>query len=318
MASKKTLADLLFKLSRSSTIQSLTNRRIPQSRSKASIAPDPGPGESSVIRRLLTTDKLRAFDVGRDRIRLDGLRPPPIERSEPDLNEMVTINDAKKLLRVARLETVKSRLKDSAGRDWMLRSEFVRICGEVCSDPEEGSRIAQTLDESGTVLVLGDAVFLKPNQVVKAIGGLIPFPATNPNDPRKKELEQLQQQKTSIDEKARNQVRRELWGGLAYLVIQTAGFMRLTFWELSWDVMEPICFYVTSMYIMAGYGFFLRTSREPTFEGFFESRFLTKQRKLMRARKFDLKRYDELRKICDPFTEQEQEQRQGLLFWDSK
>ncbi|CAN0864412.1 Calcium uniporter protein 2, mitochondrial [Linum grandiflorum] len=307
MASKKTLADLLFKLPRSSTIQSVTSRRIPQYRSKSSIAPDPG--DSSVIRRLLTPEKLREFGVGRDRIRLEGLRPPLIENP-------VTVDDARKLLRLARLETVKSRLNDSAGRDWMLLSEFVRICGEVCSDPEEGSRIARTLDESGTVLVLGDAVFLKPKQVVKAIGGLIPFPATNPDDPRKKELEHLQQQKSSIDQKAIAQVRRELWGGLAYLVIQTAGFMRLTFWELSWDVMEPICFYVTSMYVMAGYGFFLRTSREPTFEGFFESRFRAKQKKLMKACDFDLKRYDELRKICYPFSEDERGH--GFVFSGSK
>ncbi|CAN0864418.1 Calcium uniporter protein 1, mitochondrial, partial [Linum grandiflorum] len=145
---------------------------------------------------------------------------------------------------------------------------------------------------------------------------LIPFPATNPDDPRKKELEHLQQQKSSIDQKAIAQVRRELWGGLAYLVIQTAGFMRLTFWELSWDVMEPICFYVTSMYVMAGYGFFLRTSREPTFEGFFESRFRAKQKKLMKACDFDLKRYDELRKICYPFSEDERGH--GFVFSGSK
>ncbi|CAN1324284.1 Calcium uniporter protein 2, mitochondrial, partial [Linum perenne] len=136
---------------------------------------------------------------------------------------------------------------------------------------------------------------------------LIPFPATNPNDPRKKELEQLEQRKALIDERARTQVRRELWGGLGYLVVQTAAFMRLTFWELSWDVMEPICFYVTSIYVMAGYAFFLRTSREPTFEGFFQSRFLAKQRKLMKNHKFDLERYNELRKVCYPFSEEEDE-----------
>ncbi|ONM05300.1 Calcium uniporter protein 4 mitochondrial [Zea mays] len=93
-------------------------------------------------------------------------------------------------------------------------------------------------------------------------------------------------------------VRRELWCGLTYLVIQTAGFMRLTFWELSWDVMEPICFYVTSMYFMAGYAFFLRTKKEPSFEGFFESRFAAKQKRVMRARGFDLRRYEELRRAC--------------------
>ncbi|CAI0429285.1 unnamed protein product [Linum tenue] len=255
-------------------------------------------------------EKLRAFDIVRDRVRLDGLVPPPPA-------DGLTVDDARKLLRVARLEMVKSKLRDT-GRNWMPRSEFVRICGEVCSDPDEASRVARTLDESGTVIVLGDAVFLKPKQVVKAIGGLIPFPATDPNDPRKKELDSLEQRKALIDQKAIAQVRRELWGGLGYLVIQTAAFMRLTFWELSWDVMEPICFYVTSVYVMAGYAFFLRTSREPTFEGFFQSRFLAKQRKLMKAQKFDLDRYNELRKICYPFTDEEEVESPGISFSSSR
>lgn len=137
-------------------------------------------------------------------------------------------------------------------------------------------------------------------QVAKAIHGLMPVPVAHPEDPRRKELEILEEQKSIIDKKAESLVRRELWCGLAFLMVQTAGFMRLTFWELSWDVMEPICFYVTSMYFMAGYTFFLRTAKEPSFEGFFQSRFSTKQKKLMKANKFDLQRYNELREACYP------------------
>lgn len=137
-------------------------------------------------------------------------------------------------------------------------------------------------------------------QVVRAIQSLIPAePRTarpQPEDPRMKELEEMEKQKEVIDRRAEALVRRELWGGLGYLVVQTAAFMRLTFWELSWDVMEPICFYVTSVYCMAGYAFFLRTSREPSFEGFFHSRFSSKQKRLMKLQGFDLARYNELKK----------------------
>jgi hypothetical protein len=118
------------------------------------------------------------------------------------------------------------------------------------------------------------------------------------SDPAREELKAMEAQKADIDRVAAAKVRRELWCGLAYLVVQTAGFMRLTFWELSWDVMEPICFYVTSMYFMAGYAFFLRTKKEPSFEGFFESRFAAKQKRVMQARGFDLRRYEELRRAC--------------------
>lgn len=136
---------------------------------------------------------------------------------------------------------------------------------------------------------------------MKAIEKAIPIPRASPvaeNDPAREELKAMEAVKVEIDRTATLQVRRELWGGLAALALQTAGFMRLTFWELSWDVMEPICFFVTSTYFMAGYAFFLRTKREPSFEGFFQSRFAAKQRRLMKARDFDLRRYGELRRAC--------------------
>ena len=139
------------------------------------------------------------------------------------------------------------------------------------------------------------------DQVTKSIEGLLPLPKVrSPNDPRRIELKELEAAKAVIDVKAQSLVRRELWAGLGYLILQTAGFMRLTFWELSWDVMEPICFYVTSIYFMAGYGFFLRTSKEPSFEGFYQSRFEAKQKKLMNVHEFDVERYGELKKLFCP------------------
>lgn len=129
-----------------------------------------------------------------------------------------------------------------------------------------------------------------------AIQELIQVPQGNPRD--LKELEEMEIQKSEIDQRAEALVRKELWLGLGYLAVQTAGFMRLTFWELTWDVMEPICFYVTSMYFMAGYTFFLKTSKEPSFEGFYQSRFAAKQAKLMKLENFDLERYNQLRKAC--------------------
>lgn len=129
------------------------------------------------------------------------------------------------------------------------------------------------------------------------MASLLPSREIEPNDPRLREFEVLKSQKAEIDRKAETLVRRELWGGLGYLVVQTIGFMRLTFWELSWDVMEPICFYVTSVYFMAGYAFFLQTSKEPSFEGFYQSRFDSKQKRLMKLQNFDIDRYNELRKI---------------------
>ncbi|KAK7252886.1 hypothetical protein RIF29_37142 [Crotalaria pallida] len=136
--------------------------------------------------------------------------------------------------------------------------------------------------------------------VAKAIRSLIPEGGAKIDESLRKEFEEMERTKSAIDTRANTLVRRELWGGLGFLVVQTMAFMRLTFWELTWDVMEPICFYLTSMYFMAGYTFFLRTSKEPSFEGFYEARFDTKQKRLMKLHNFDIKKYNELRAVCSP------------------
>ncbi|KAL3526694.1 hypothetical protein ACH5RR_011350 [Cinchona calisaya] len=326
MAMKKTLAQRLFNIYRI-TSPSLTSCRITSSARATktldlappkpdSISPDPG---DDGFRRFIhrsplkilpelpsfptgegLIEKLRGMDIARDRIRLDGLRPPQVEVKSETEEGKLTVEDAKKLLRLSQLESVKARLSQIE-KKCISKEEFVEICGEGCRGREEAKQFAKMLDESGTVIVLGNVVFLKPDQVVKAIRGLIPVPVVHPNDPRLKELESMEEQKAAIDKKADSMVRTELWCGLGYFVIQTAALMRLTFWELSWDVMEPICFYLTSIYCMAGYTFFLRTSKEPSFEGFFQSRFNSKQKRLMKIHNFDLQRYNELRNAyCPP------------------
>lgn len=140
-------------------------------------------------------------------------------------------------------------------------------------------------------------------QVAKVVLSLFPVPGANEaQEPAMKELEEMEKEKAVIDEKADRLARLELWGGLIFLVLQTAAFMRLTFWELSWDVMEPICFFVTSIYFMGGYAFFLRTSKEPSFEGYYKSRFIARQKRLMKLRNFDMARYHDLTAACSPHS----------------
>ncbi|EAZ16589.1 hypothetical protein OsJ_32063 [Oryza sativa Japonica Group] len=243
------------------------------------------------------------------RINLDGLVPPAPPQTHPTVAREerasasavagLTVEEARKVLRATQMEAARARLRAS-GAGTVPYAEFLRLCCDAAG-AESGASVARALDESGSVIVLGKTVFLRPEMVVKAIEKAIPIPRAQPialDGPAREELKAMEAQKVEIDRTAALQVRRELWLGLAYLVVQTAGFMRLTFWELSWDVMEPICFYVTSMYFMAGYTFFLRTKKEPSFEGFFESRFAAKQKRLMHARDFDLRRYDELRRAC--------------------
>jgi len=186
MAFKKTLTQRLLSLTKISS-QSLSNCRIsssslqsrnPSSVANRDIAPEPGDSSNDgVFRRFLhkqagfkselrpphpggsdgLLQKLREMDIARNRIRLDGLTPPEESKS--------TAEDVRKLLRATQLEAVKSKIR-KIEQNCVTYSEFVEMCGENCSDQEQAKKIAKILDDSATVIILGDVVFLKPEQVI--------------------------------------------------------------------------------------------------------------------------------------------------------
>ncbi|EEF52529.1 calcium uniporter protein 4, mitochondrial [Ricinus communis] len=240
---------------------------------------------------------LKGINITKDRLRLDEVAPPTFTG---DVNLFgISVQDARKVLRISQVEKLKARLREIP-KSSVLYSEFVQICVEECGNEDQGIEFAKMLDQSATVIVLGNIVFLRPEQVAKSMENIISQSIAIPNDPKRKHLEHMELQKAIIDQKARAQVKGELYCGLGFMVAQTLGFMRLTFWELSWDVMEPICFFVTSLHFALAYVFFLRTSVEPSFEGYFQRRFKAKQRKLMKIHNFDIENYNKLRKAFYP------------------
>jgi len=171
MAFKKTLAQRLLNITKISNYRISSAAVRSPNPAKPDIAPDPG--DSGIFRRFLhkrpvfsselqqpasdsILHRLREMDIARSRIRLDGLTPP--EKRE------VEAKDVKKVLRAVQIETVKSKLR-KIPESCISYSEFMRMCTEGCSDPEQARNMAQMLDDSASVIILGDVVFLRPEQV---------------------------------------------------------------------------------------------------------------------------------------------------------
>lgn len=213
-------------------------------------------------------------------------------------NIKLTVEETRRLLRAVSLEGLKAMLQEN-GRDFVSYRELLDMCKRWSfrESEEEAARTARELEEAGVVLNLRGRVYLKPDQVARAIGRVMPLALPSGDDPRIQELMQLSREKGIIDEKARKQVQMELCFGLGFFILQTAGLFRLTFWELSWDVMEPIAFHLTSFYMICGYAFFIVTCKDPTYEGWFMTRFRSKQKHLMRKAKFDLQRFTHLQNL---------------------
>lgn len=215
-------------------------------------------------------------------------------------NSTISFAEAKKLMRLVNVEALKRKL-GMEGKEVIEYSELLQACESigVARSNDEAAAFAQVLDEAGVVLLFRDKVYLHPDKVVDLVIKAVPLALTAEDDPRRDEFKRLQKKKEEIDVLAHKQVQRILWSGLGMAVVQVGLFFRLTFWEFSWDVMEPIAFFSTATGIVIGYAYFLFTSRDPTYQDLMKRLFLSRQRKLFKKLNFDCERFKELQKKCN-------------------
>ncbi|OIW16111.1 hypothetical protein TanjilG_18826 [Lupinus angustifolius] len=211
----------------------------------------------------------------------------------------ISLSEAKKLMRLVNVESLKMKL-GMEGKEVISYCELLEACESmgVVKNSEEAAAFAKVLDDAGDILLFRDKVYLHPHKVVDLVRRAVPLALTSENDPIREELKNLQEKKEEIDVLAHKQVRRILWSGLGCGIISVSLFFRLTFWEFSWDVMEPIAFFTTNTGLVIGYAYFLFTSRDPTYQDFMKRLFLSRQRKLHKMYDFDVERFKELQCKC--------------------
>ncbi|MCD7473512.1 hypothetical protein HAX54_015419 [Datura stramonium] len=209
----------------------------------------------------------------------------------------ITHEEAKRLMRLVNVEELKSKL-GMKNTEVIGYTDLLKACQNmgVAKTHDEAVGFARVLDEAGVILLFRDKVYLHPDKVVDEIRKAVPLALLPDDDPTIEELKILQEKKDKIDELAHKHVRRILWTGLGAGLLQVGLFFRLTFWEFSWDVMEPIAFFTTSAGIVVGYGYFLVTSRDPSYQDVLKRLFLSRQRKLIKKYDFDIQRFVELQK----------------------
>lgn len=184
MAFKQNIVQRLFNLRTSKfSNQTLTSFRIssPSSSSDQTMVPPstegvaPELGENSIFRRFLQRRPLylsstaampEIFRPSGEKL-LETLREMDIARNQAriEMEGGLSVDDAKKILRALQMETLKSKLRSSK-RNHVSYDEFIQMCVDgCCSNKDQGAELAKVLDSSGSVIVLGNVVFLKPEQV---------------------------------------------------------------------------------------------------------------------------------------------------------
>ena len=79
--------------------------------------------------------------------------------------------------------------------------------------------------------------------------------------------------------------------GLVLLCCQLAMFVRLTYYEFSWDVMEPISYFVGLSNAIMAYSYYLWNRRDFTFESWQRQLEGKYSEDILRSRGFNLERY---------------------------
>ncbi|KAJ0235922.1 Calcium uniporter protein 6 [Hirschfeldia incana] len=256
-----------------------------------------------LIRRTALSGAFRASSSSQRTCLLGcGLRSFTVKTS-PDEEEQkkkeITLAEAKKLMRLLNLEDMKKKLVGTSERDVVPYSALLEASQGMglARSPNEAHVFARVLDDARVVLIFRDKVYLHPDKVVDQIRRVLPMDETPGDVQIKEEFNKMKTMKEEIDVLAHRQVRKILWCGLATAIVQISLFVRLTFWEFSWDVMEPITFFATATSIILGYAYFLITSSDPTYQDLMKRLFLSRQRKLLKAQKFDAERFQALERM---------------------
>ncbi|XP_046859005.1 calcium uniporter protein, mitochondrial-like isoform X2 [Xenia sp. Carnegie-2017] len=121
------------------------------------------------------------------------------------------------------------------------------------------------------------------------------------------ELEPLEQQRIELEKGIESRTNMLVWGGLAFMAVQFGFLARLTWWEYSWDIMEPVTYFVTYGTSMAFYAYFVLTRQEFMYPEARNRQFLISFHKKAKRRGFDVEKYNHLREMTTKLEAQLEE-----------
>jgi len=110
----------------------------------------------------------------------------------------------------------------------------------------------------------------------------------------KTEFESMSQLKGKIDKRAHNYANFWVLAAGGYMILQAGILARLTWWEFSWDIMEPITYFITFSTGIVGWVYFAVTKAEYTYENLRDGIARRRREKLYKRLNFNIERYREL------------------------
>ncbi|GAA6078778.1 calcium uniporter protein, mitochondrial-like [Tachysurus ichikawai] len=98
-----------------------------------------------------------------------------------------------------------------------------------------------------------------------------------------------------LDRKAEHSSSRAVWAGLALLSVQGGALAWLTWWVYSWDIMEPVTYFITYGTSMGVYAYYVLTKQDYVYPDAKDRQFLHYFYKGVKKQKFNVEKYNTLK-----------------------
>lgn len=170
------------------------------------------------------------------------------------------------VLHSIQVQKLKEELRDESNvRLHISVEDFTQKALELGAAPDraEALRLLSDLHRTGDVLRHADSVYLRASEIAEIVMMTLPGGREEARIKLSKieaELKELEDINGEAEDKAKRITRRFLIAGGFILVVQFISFIWLTWFELSWDVMEPFGYIIQLFYQLVAYTYFLITN----------------------------------------------------------
>ena len=131
----------------------------------------------------------------------------------------------------------------------------------------------EILQKAGVIVKLDDVVYTNPGQLTRDVLAVLPKVPSYVYGVSDTELESLEADLAAQEAEVSAAAGKAGWrsnavvgSGLAFMVTQFVVFLRLTYVELSWDVMEPISYFAGVFNAILVYIYFMVYKRDFSFD----------------------------------------------------
>nr|XP_017202841.1 calcium uniporter regulatory subunit MCUb, mitochondrial isoform X3 [Oryctolagus cuniculus] len=199
------------------------------------------------------------------------------------------------------LSTVGSFLQDLQSEDKGVTAAAILAAEHLNNEhTTEMENVKSLVHRLFTVLHLGEFQKKKEHHLLEKIDHL------------KKQLQPLEQVKARIEARSEAKTSGLLWAGLALLSVQGGAMAWLTWWVYSWDIMEPVTYFITFANSMVFFAYFIVTRQNYTYSAVRSRQFLQFFHKKSQQQHFDVEQYNKLKEDLAKATESLKQVRHSL------